>query len=185
MRCWRSASRRWKAAAPASPCASGHAAQLLALHTLMGPGDKIVAARQLYGGSINQFSQGFAKFDWHVELGRRARSRQLQARDHRRRPRRSSSKASPIPAASSPTSRRSPRSPMTPGVPLIVDNTLASPYLIRPIEWGADIVLHSGHEIPRRPRQLHGRRDRGWRQVRLGQRQISHAVASPAPPITA
>ena len=29
------------------------------------------------------------------------------------------------------------------GVPLIVDNTLASPYLIRPIEWGADIVLHS------------------------------------------
>ncbi len=32
---------------------------------------------------------------------------------------------------------------MTPGVPLIVDNTLASPYLIRPLEWGADIVLHS------------------------------------------
>ena len=32
----------------------------------MGPGDNIVAARQLYGGSINQFSQGFAKFDWHV-----------------------------------------------------------------------------------------------------------------------
>src|SRR5499427_239901 len=45
---------------------SGHAAQLIALHTLMGPGDQIVAARQLYGGSINQFSQGFAKFDWHV-----------------------------------------------------------------------------------------------------------------------
>ena len=40
---------------------------LLALHTLMGPGDNIVAARQLYGGSINQFSQGFAKFDWHVK----------------------------------------------------------------------------------------------------------------------
>ncbi len=33
----------------------------------MSPGDKIVAARQLYGGSINQFSQGFAKFDWHVK----------------------------------------------------------------------------------------------------------------------
>ena len=32
----------------------------------MSPGDEIVAARQLYGGSINQFSQGFAKFDWHV-----------------------------------------------------------------------------------------------------------------------
>src|SRR6202142_247733 len=48
-------------------CASGHAAQLLALHTLMGPGDNIVSARQLYGGSVNQFSQGFAKFDWHVK----------------------------------------------------------------------------------------------------------------------
>src|SRR3984957_1012533 len=47
-------------------CASGHAAQLLALHTLMSPGDNIVAARQLYGGSINQFKLGFAKFDWHT-----------------------------------------------------------------------------------------------------------------------
>src|ERR1700759_3179537 len=45
---------------------SGHAAQLIALHTLMEPGAHIVAARQLYGGSINQFSQGFAKFDWHT-----------------------------------------------------------------------------------------------------------------------
>src|ERR1700739_3468283 len=45
-------------------CASGHAAQLLALHTLMSPGDNIVAARQLYGGSINQFQLGFAKFGW-------------------------------------------------------------------------------------------------------------------------
>ena len=39
-RCWRSAWRRWKAAAPGLPCASGHAAQLLALHTLMSPGDE-------------------------------------------------------------------------------------------------------------------------------------------------
>src|SRR5882724_6115259 len=47
--------------------ASGHAAQLIALHTLMQPGMEIVAARQLYGGSVNQFSHGFAKFDWHVK----------------------------------------------------------------------------------------------------------------------
>src|SRR5476651_2318148 len=46
---------------------SGHAAQLIAFHTLMSPGDNIVAARQLYGGSINQLSQGFAKFDWHAK----------------------------------------------------------------------------------------------------------------------
>src|SRR3982751_4381517 len=47
--------------------ASGHAAQLIAFHTLMQPGMDIVAARQLYGGSVNQLSQGFAKFDWHVK----------------------------------------------------------------------------------------------------------------------
>ena len=49
------------------PAASGHAAQLLAFHTLMSPGSEIVSARQLYGGSVNQFSQSFAKFDWHVK----------------------------------------------------------------------------------------------------------------------
>src|SRR5665213_4168994 len=42
-------------------CASGHAAQLLAFHTLMNPGDELVSGRQLYGGSINQFSTCFAK----------------------------------------------------------------------------------------------------------------------------
>src|ERR1700743_1185286 len=46
-------------------CAFGPSAQLLALPTLMSPGSEIVAARQLYGGSVNQFSQSFAKFDWH------------------------------------------------------------------------------------------------------------------------
>src|SRR5439155_24902521 len=39
--------------------ASGHAAQFIVLHTLMQPGDEIVSARQLYGGSVNQFSHGF------------------------------------------------------------------------------------------------------------------------------
>src|SRR5260370_39825632 len=42
--------------------ASGHAAQLVALHTLMGPGDQIVAARQLYGGSFHHFNPRFATF---------------------------------------------------------------------------------------------------------------------------
>ena len=46
--------------------ASGHAAQLIVFHTMMQPGDEFVAARQLYGGSINQFSQSFKSFGWHV-----------------------------------------------------------------------------------------------------------------------
>src|SRR5688500_2957548 len=46
--------------------ASGHAAQLVAFHTLMQPGDEIVAARQLYGGSINQLGHSFKSFGWKV-----------------------------------------------------------------------------------------------------------------------
>src|ERR1700744_3965853 len=45
--------------------ASGHAAQLLALHTLMSPGKNIVSARQLYGGSLNPVHYNFSKFAWH------------------------------------------------------------------------------------------------------------------------
>ena len=59
------------------------------------------------------------------------------------------------------------------GVPLVIDNTLASPYLCRPIEHGADIVVHSRHQVPRRPRHDDGRRGRRVGQVSLGQRQVS------------
>src|SRR6188768_3357856 len=46
--------------------ASGHAAQLLVFHTIMQPGDNFVAARKLYGGSINQFGNAFQNFGWQV-----------------------------------------------------------------------------------------------------------------------
>ena len=48
--------------------ASGHAAQLVALYPLMAPGRKIVASKQLYGGSITQFTQTFKNFGWEAEL---------------------------------------------------------------------------------------------------------------------
>jgi O-acetylhomoserine (thiol)-lyase len=123
--------------------ASGHAAQLIALHTLMNPGDEIVAARQLYGGSINQMSQGFAKFDWHVKWA------------DTRNPDSFRDALSPKTKAIFIESIANPGGIVTDieaiagvakkaGVPLMVDNTLASPYLIRPIEHGADIVVHSG-----------------------------------------
>ena len=123
-------------------CASGHAAQLLAFHTLMAPGCEIVSARQLYGGSVNQFSQSFAKFDWRVKWAdtRDPQSFKAQITDKTR--------------ALYAESIANPGGLITDiealakiahdaGLPLIIDNTLASPYLIRPIEWGADIVLHS------------------------------------------
>ena len=46
---------------------SGHAAQHLALYTLLSPGDEVVAARQLYGGTVNQFNHAFKKFGWGVK----------------------------------------------------------------------------------------------------------------------
>jgi len=121
-------------------CGSGHAAQLLALHTLMGPGDNIVAARQLYGGSINQFSQGFAKFGWHVKWADTTKPESFKP-DSR-------TKAIFIESIANPGGiitdiEKVAKVAHDAGVPLIVDNTLASPYLIRPIEWGADIVIHS------------------------------------------
>jgi O-acetylhomoserine (thiol)-lyase len=123
-------------------CASGHAAQLLVFHTLMSPGDEIVAARQLYGGSINQMSQGFAKFDWHTKWA--------DARD----PESFRAAITPRTRAVFIESIANPGGIITDiaaiaaiaheaGVPLIVDNTFGTPYLIRPIEWGADIVVHS------------------------------------------
>src|SRR5690606_19381504 len=48
--------------------ASGHAAQLIAMFSLMGPGDEFIASRRLYGGSITQFGRTFAKFDWKVHF---------------------------------------------------------------------------------------------------------------------
>jgi len=123
-------------------CASGHAAQLLTFHTLMSPGDEFVAARQLYGGSVNQFSQSFTKFDWRVKWADTTDPDSFKAQvTDKTRAIYAESIANPgglitdIEALA--------KIAQDAGVPLIIDNTLASPYLIRPIEWGADIVLHS------------------------------------------
>ncbi len=122
--------------------ASGHAAQALVAHTLMEAGDEIVAAKQLYGGSLNQFTQAFAKFGWGVKLVDATNPENIRA------------------AISEKTRFIFTESLANPGgivmdleaiakiaadakLPYVVDNTLASPYLIRPIEWGANIVVHS------------------------------------------
>ncbi len=121
---------------------SGHAAQLLAFHTMMEPGDEFVAVRQLYGGSINQFNHSFKSFDWKVNWA--------DADDMSSIEKAITAKTKAIFCESianpgglvtdleaiSQIARRA-------GVPLVVDNTLATPYLCRPIEHGADLVIHS------------------------------------------
>jgi O-acetylhomoserine (thiol)-lyase len=122
--------------------ASGHAAQLLAMHTLMSPGKNIVSARQLYGGSINQFNHSFAKFDWHVKWADTTNVESFKPLiDENTRAIYAESLANPGGLVTDIETLA--KIAHDAGVPLIIDNTLASPYLIRPIEWGADIVLHS------------------------------------------
>jgi O-acetylhomoserine (thiol)-lyase len=122
--------------------ASGHAAQFLVFHTLLEPGDEFVAGRQLYGGSINQFNHAFKKFDWRVKWADATDPAAIEAAvTERTRAIFCESIANPggivvdLPAIAS-IARKA-------GVPLIVDNTLATPYLCRPKEHGADIVVHS------------------------------------------
>jgi O-acetylhomoserine (thiol)-lyase len=122
--------------------ASGHAAQLVTFHTLMSPGDDIVASKKLYGGSITQLSHSFKRMDW--------RSSFVDPDD----PRNFARALTPRSKAIFIESLANPGGVVTDiaaiakvahdaGIPLVVDNTLATPYLCRPIEWGADIIVHS------------------------------------------
>ncbi|MEW5962395.1 MAG: O-acetylhomoserine aminocarboxypropyltransferase [Pseudomonadota bacterium] len=122
--------------------ASGHAAQFLVFHTLLEPGDEFIAGRQLYGGSVNQFNHAFKKFDWRVKWADATDPASFEAQvTDKTRAIFCESIANPggivvdLDAIAS-VARKA-------GVPLIVDNTLASPYLCRPKDHGADIVVHS------------------------------------------
>lgn len=122
--------------------ASGHAAQLLIFHTLMEPGDEFIAARQLYGGSVNQFTHSFKKFGWKVNF---VDMDDIAAFEKAVTPR---TKAIFIESLANPGGRVSDIAGVAAvarraGVPLIVDNTMATPYLCKPIEHGANIVVHS------------------------------------------
>ncbi len=122
--------------------ASGHAAQLLAFFTLMEPGCNIVAAKKLYGGSLNQMGEAFRKFGWETRFADTDDVENIRAAmDDKTRCVFIESLANPggvvtdIQAIADIAHDA--------GVPLIVDNTMASPALCRPFEHGADIVTHS------------------------------------------
>lgn len=123
-------------------CASGHAAQMLAMFVLMNPGDNFVASRNLYGGSVTQFSHTFKKFDWHVNFVDPGDPENFRkAIDVK-------TKAIFLEVLANPGGIIVDLEPIAKiakdaGIPLIVDNTMATPYLCRPFEWGADISIHS------------------------------------------
>lgn len=123
-------------------CSSGHAAQIMALFPLMAPGLNIVASTRLYGGTITQFSQTFKRFGWSVTFVDFDDLDAVKAAiDENTRAVFCETIANPggyvtdLPAIAKIADEA--------GLPLIVDNTSATPYLCRPIEHGATLVVHS------------------------------------------
>ncbi len=122
--------------------ATGMAAQMVALLTLAQNGDHIVAARTLYGGTYSQFAVTFAQFGIETTFVDSADPENF------RRALRPNTKALYGETIGNPQLNVLDIAAVAAiaheaGVPLVIDNTLASPYLCRPIEHGADIVIHS------------------------------------------
>src|SRR5579859_6787670 len=121
---------------------SGQAAQFLALTSLAGPGDEMVSASTLYGGTYTQFDVSFRRMGINVKF--------VEPDD----PENFRKAITPKTRALYGETIANPRMNVLDiaavskiahdaGVPLVIDNTMASPYLCRPIEHGADIVVHS------------------------------------------
>ena len=122
--------------------ASGHAAQFLAFFTLLEPGDEFLASQNLYGGSITQFALSFKKLGWHCHFVDPTNPTHFQKALTAK------TKAIFLEILANPGGTIVDVEPIAAlaqeaGIPLIVDNTLATPYLCQPIQWGADIVVHS------------------------------------------
>ena len=123
-------------------CSSGHAAQIMALFPLMMPGCNIVASTRLYGGTYTQFTQTIKRFGWSARLVDFDDLDAVKAAvDDETRAIFCESIANPGGYITDLDAIGKIADEM--GLPLIVDNTSASPYLCRPIEHGATLVVHS------------------------------------------
>ncbi len=121
---------------------SGHAAQTMAILTLCGQGDHIVSSSTLYGGTYNQFAYTFPRLGIEVTM--------VDSRDPEnfRRAIRPNTKIIYGETLGNPRINVFPfeetaRIASENRIPLMIDNTFATPYLCRPFEWGANIITHS------------------------------------------
>ena len=123
-------------------CSSGHAAQIMALFPLMGPGKNVVVSTRLYGGTITQFSQTIKRFGWSATFVDFDDLDAVKAAiDDDTRAIFCESIANP--GGYITDLRAIADISDAAGIPLIVDNTTATPYLCNPIEHGATLVVHS------------------------------------------
>jgi len=122
--------------------ASGHAAQFLIFFTLMEAGDEFIASRNLYGGSLTQFGLSFKKLGWKCHFVDPTEPENFRKALTPR------TKAIFLENLANPGGivvdlEKVAAIAHEAGIPLIVDNTLATPYLCEPFRWGADIICHS------------------------------------------
>jgi O-acetylhomoserine (thiol)-lyase len=123
-------------------CSSGHAAQIMALFPLMGPGCNIVASSRLYGGTITQFGQSIRRFGWTASFVDTDDLDAIKAAiDDKTRALFCETIANPGGYVTDLDAMA--RIAEEAGIPLIVDNTTATPWLCRPIDHGATLVVHS------------------------------------------
>jgi len=122
--------------------ASGMAAQFISLMTLLSPGDEVVASSHLYGGTVTQLKQTLLKLSikvtlvdphdfaaWEQAITKKTRALYGETIGNPRGSILDQEKLAGLAASHK--------------IPLIIDNTFATPYLCRPIEHGATLVLHS------------------------------------------
>lgn len=128
--------------AAALAVASGHAAQLVVMFALLEPGENFVASNKLYGGSITQFGTTFQKMNWECRFA------DPDEPDSFRPLIDAKTKAIFIESSSNPGGVLTDIAAFAAiareaGIPLIVDNTCATPWGCQPFDWGADIIVHS------------------------------------------
>lgn len=121
---------------------SGHAAQTMAILALCGAGDHIVSACTLYGGTYNQFAYTFPRIGIEVTFV------DPDDPENFRRAIRPNTKILYGETLGNPRINVFPFEEVAAigreyGIPLMIDNTFATPYLCRPFEWGANIITHS------------------------------------------
>lgn len=145
---------------------SGSSAVLLALQSLVRAGDHIVAQRSIYGGSFNLLSQTMPRQGVsttfvdtsdiaNIERAITEKTRAVYVETMGN----PCSDLTDIDAAAEIAHRH--------GIMLVVDNTFATPYLLRPIEHGADLVVYSATKFLGGPRHLPRWHHCGWRALRL------------------
>lgn len=126
----------------ATATSSGIAAHLVTFFAFMQPGDEFLFSKRLYGGTYNQFKESFQRFGW---IGHAV---DPDEPENFRRALTPKCKAIFVEMVSNPSGivvdiEAVANITHEAGIPLIVDNTIPTPALCQPFEWGADIVTHS------------------------------------------